>query len=85
MNCPKCGENIHESAVICPKCGCSVNLKNKWIAFLLCFFLGVIGAHKFYEHKIGMGILYIFTCGLFGIGVLVDLIRYLLKPTYYEP
>ena len=26
------------------------------------------GAHKFYEGKIGMGVLYIFTGGLFGIG-----------------
>ena len=25
--------------------------KNKWIAILLCLFLGGIGAHKFYEEK----------------------------------
>ena len=36
---------------------------NKWVAFFLCLFLGVIGGHKFYEGKIGMGILYIFTGG----------------------
>ena len=57
--------------------------KDKWIAFLLCFFLGYIGAHKFYERKVGMGILYIFTVGLFGIGVLVDLIVILMKPNPY--
>ena len=34
------------------------NPKNKWIALLLCLFLGVIGGHKFYEGKAGMGILY---------------------------
>lgn len=47
---------------------------NRWVAFLLCFFLGAIGIHRFYVGKIGTGILYIFTVGLFGIGVLVDLI-----------
>lgn len=57
--------------------------RNKWVAFLLCFFLGLVGAHKFYEGKIGMGILYIFTCGLFGIGALVDLICILCKPNPY--
>ena len=57
--------------------------KNKWVAVLLCFFLGAIGAHKFYEGKIGMGILYIFTIGLFGIGVLVDFIVLLCKPNPY--
>ena len=57
--------------------------KNKWTAFLLCLFLGVLGAHKFYEGKVGMGILYILTIGLFGIGVVVDLIAILFKPNPY--
>ena len=57
--------------------------KNKWTAFLLCLIFGVFGAHKFYEGKIGMGILYLFTVGLFGIGWLIDLIVLLGKPTYY--
>lgn len=57
--------------------------KSKWTAFFLCLFLGLIGAHKFYEGKIGMGILYIFTGGLFGIGAFVDLIVILCKPGPY--
>lgn len=56
---------------------------NKWVALLLCFFLGFIGAHKFYEGKAGMGILYILTFGLFGIGWFIDLIVILCKPTHY--
>lgn len=56
---------------------------NKWTAFLLCTFLGGFGAHKFYEGKVGMGILYIFTFGLFGIGVLIDWIVILTKPNPY--
>lgn len=57
--------------------------RNKWTAFFLCLFLGGIGAHKFYEGKTGMGVLYIFTVGLFGIGWLIDLISLLFKPNPY--
>ena len=49
------------------------------VELLLCFFLGFFGAHKFYRKKIGMGILYLFTYGLFGIGYLVDLITLFVK------
>lgn len=58
-------------------------VKNKWVAFLLCFFLGYLGAHKFYEGKAGMGILYLLTFGLFGLGWLIDCIILLLKPNPY--
>lgn len=47
---------------------------NRWIAFILCFFVGGLGVHRFYVNKIGTGVLYLFTAGLFGIGWLVDLI-----------
>lgn len=56
---------------------------NKWVAFFLCLFLGCFGAHKFYEGKTGMGILYLFTAGLFGIGVIIDLIIIIFKPNPY--
>lgn len=59
--------------------------KNKWVAFCLCFFLGYFGAHKFYEGKIVMGIVYLFTFGLFGIGWFIDLIVILTKPNPYFP
>ena len=64
----------------------SYGYRNKWITAGLCFFLGYFGAHKFYEGKVGLGLLYLFTFGLCGIGTLVDLIRALLRPdTYYLP
>lgn len=139
--CSHCGQRIDTQAVICPYCGCQVELlqtaqaqqpqvvinntntntntnpntntnvnpnrntntndfrdfnrsaapmqaaggrmRNKWVALALCFFLGGFGAHKFYEGKVGMGILYLCTVGLFGIGWFIDLIRLLLKPNPY--
>ena len=60
-----------------------VRAKNKWVAFCLCLFLGYIGAHKFYEGRIGMGILYLLTVGLFGIGWFIDCIVLLCKPNPY--
>ena len=96
--CSKCGQELGE-VNFCGKCGnarrppmqpsmnTDINSNgremNKWIALALCFFLGVLGAHKFYEGKTGQGILYLFTGGLLGIGVLIDFISLLLKPNPY--
>lgn len=57
--------------------------KNKWVAFFLCLFLGCFGAHKFYEGKILLGIVYLFTVGLFGIGWIIDVFVILFKPNPY--
>lgn len=105
MYCTKCGCEIDDAAVICPKCGVptsnytaaqqqpvaqpavqqtvqvnvtapgtGVSPKSRTTALLLCIFLGLIGGHKFYLGRAGMGILYFFTGGLFSIGMIVDLI-----------
>ena len=58
-------------------------LCRKWVSFFLCLFLGIFGAHKFYEGKAGMGVLYLFTAGLCMIGVIIDLISILAKPNPY--
>ena len=57
--------------------------KNKWVAFGLCLFLGPFGGHKFYEGRIGMGIVYFLTCGLFGIGWIADCFRLLCRKNPY--
>ncbi len=59
------------------------NLKNKWVSFFLCLFLGYFGAHKFYEGRAGLGLLYLFTGGLFFIGCFIDLLSLLAKPNPY--
>ena len=71
--------------------------KDKWTALLLCFFLGTFGAHKYYEGKIGIGLLYLlafwlmgfFTLGLSSLLIcllcLIDFIVLLCKPNPYDP
>lgn len=96
--CTSCGKQVEEVKaqqpnVVINNTNTNVNsnsdaymasrMRNKWVAFCLCLFLGAFGAHKFYEGKAGMGILYIFTCGLFGIGWLIDIISILCKPNPY--
>lgn len=59
--------------------------KRKWVAFFLCLFFGVFGAHKFYEGRILLGVVYILTAGIAGIGVIIDRIILFLKPNPYYP
>lgn len=43
-------------------------------AFLLCFFFGAFGFHRFYVGKIGTGVLQVLTLGGLGIWALVDFV-----------
>lgn len=94
--CWHCGAEIPEDAVICTACGRQTQtvmkdvgtgygrrMCSKWVAFFLCLMLGVFGAHKFYEEKTGMGVLYLFTAGLFLVGVIADMVSILTKPDPY--
>lgn len=56
---------------------------DKNVALILCIFLGWLGVHKFYEGKIGLGVLYACTMGLFSIGWIIDIILIALKPNPY--
>jgi len=58
--------------------------RNKWVSFWLCFFFGWLGIHKFYEGKPVMGLLYLFTLGLLGIGWIVDIVLIARKPNPYQ-
>ena len=43
-------------------------------AILLCFFLGMLGLHRFYVGKIATGILMLITLGGFGIWTIIDFV-----------
>ena len=75
--------NMNTNTASAVVAGVGARAKNKWTAFVLCLLLGYFGAHKFYEGKVGMGVLYLFTLGLFGIGWFVALIVLLTKPNPY--
>lgn len=53
--------------------------KKLLVAFLLCIFAGGFGLHRFYVGKIGTGVLYLFTFGLLGFGVIYDLIKLVME------
>lgn len=50
-----------------------VSSKSKTTALILCILFGYFGVHRFYVGKAGMGLLYLFTFGLFGIGWIIDI------------
>lgn len=58
-----------------PEAGDGVSNRSWKTTFWLSFFFGYLGVHRYYVGKIGTGILYNMTLGLFGIGSLVDFIK----------
>lgn len=54
--------------------GMPVSDRSRLAAALLCFFVGVLGVHRFYVGKVGTGVLQLVTFGGLGIWALVDLI-----------
>ena len=80
--CRGCGKELHSTAKACPHCGASQGTqgsKSKITAALLAFFLGGLGAHKFYLGKIGQGIIYLIFCWTFipSIIAFIEFIIYL--------
>lgn len=52
---------------------------NIFVDFILCILFGYLGIHKFYERKTKVGLIYLFTFGIFGIGWIIDTIIILLQ------
>ncbi len=48
-------------------------VKNYSLSWILLTFLGVFGVHRFYLGKWISGLVWLFTCGLFLLGLLYDL------------
>lgn len=83
--CRDCGAVIQSRAEICPKCGVRQKMmpgtggRNRTSAALLAFFLGGLGAHKFYVGQSGLGIVYLLFCWTFlpSIAGFIEAIVYL--------
>lgn len=74
MFCSHCGKVVNDKAVICVHCGCQIkdieiSKDKKFInTFLLCFFFGLLGAHRFYTKHTGTAIIQLLlTISIFGI------------------
>jgi len=53
--------------------------KSNVVALLLCFFIGILGVHRFYVGKIGTVVLQLVTFGGLGIWALIDIIMIILQ------
>jgi len=87
VNCPRCEKALHDGdwkskSGYCRACAKKL-LKQKepiifnyhWLVVLLmCIFVGFLGIHRFAVGKFGSGVVYFFTGGIFGIGVIIDII-----------
>ena len=92
ITCPECGKKMSDKASNCPACGYptktlakNINTlyngnKSIVVYLVLCWFLGIIGAHRYYAGKIGSAVVMtILTLTFFGmiitgIWTLIDLI-----------
>ncbi len=85
--CVRCGNTMEGGDRYCHGCGWEAdralpcpaeptipNLSehSRLTAFLLCIVLGWVGAHRFYVGKIGTGILWLCTFGVFTVGIIYD-------------
>ena len=49
------------------------SVKNYYVTLVLVILLGGFGIHRIYVGKVGTGVLYFFTAGLFIIGWVIDI------------
>ncbi len=85
--CVRCGNGMETGDRYCHGCGWEADRPlpspaepsipnpsrhSRLTAFLLCILLGWVGAHRFYVGKIGTGILWLCTFGIFTVGIIYD-------------
>lgn len=79
--CPSCAHEVSDQAAACPSCGHPIHADDdrpSWIVtLLLAWFFGVFGFHHFYLGNVAFGVVYLFTLGFCGLGVLIDLVMIL--------
>lgn len=80
--CPKCGCQVKEMAVPAMPVqvvqeGSKTSDKSWFLTGVLCYFVGWLGAHRFYTGELATAFLWLFTGGLFGIGWFFDCVALL--------
>lgn len=88
VHCRECGVKIAESAPTCPKCGAKqrggsssgeTKTLNWTTTLIVAIFAGWLGVDRFMMGHIGLGILKLFTFGVFGIMYIIDIILIAMK------
>ena len=77
---PIVNENVNEISTVVEQASNStapVSNDIDWPLAIICWLVGIFGVHQFMLGNTGKGLLYLFTFGLCGIGVLIDLINIL--------
>ena len=75
--------NTNDYETVSESLGMEAGEKSQSIAIALWFLFGLLGVHRFYLGHIGIGVLYLLTGGICGIGWLIDGVLFLtgdLKP-----
>lgn len=86
--CVRCGATMGPGDLFCHACGWNARAslpapvraavnpsdKSRLAALLLCVLLGWLGAHRFYVGRVGTAVLWLFSLGFLGIGVIYDLV-----------
>lgn len=86
--CSLCGHTVYITADICPNCGsyqnplrsASPGISGRRLkAVLLAFFLGSVGAHKFYLGRTAQGLIFLLFCWTFipAIAGIIESVNYL--------
>lgn len=84
--CCRCGARVDISRYYEQPSGGGGMVRDKTVTLLLCIFLGIFGAHRFYEGKIATAVIWLLTGGLMGIGWVIDLVFIIFKrDQYYIP
>ena len=73
--CPKCGVYTQSTEAAMHAMGLQGGVSRRWLfTWVLSIFFCLLGFHRFYNKKIGTGILLLLTGGIFTIGWIIDML-----------
>jgi hypothetical protein len=72
---PVSNESVATEVVVSPEAPSTTSSDVDWTLFILCFFFGALGVHRFAMGDVANGILMLLTAGGCGVWALIDLIK----------